>query len=65
MTRDDGLADFHSVVTVQLVDREGEPTTAARDEILDFLVHRLHGPATSDHATDAPTTDPSPDRNLP
>lgn len=37
----------HSVVTVHLIDRAGEPTAAARDEILDFLVHRLHGHATS------------------
>lgn len=37
----------HSVVTVHLIDREGEATTTARDEILDFLVHRLHGLATS------------------
>jgi len=32
----------HSVVTVHLIDREGEPTTTARDEILDFLHDRLH-----------------------
>lgn len=31
----------HSVVTVHLVDREGEPTVAARDEILSFLARRL------------------------
>jgi dienelactone hydrolase len=31
----------HSVVTVHLVDREGEPTTQARDEILHFLRSRL------------------------
>ncbi|MET8122472.1 dienelactone hydrolase family protein [Micromonospora sp. NPDC005189] len=33
----------HSVVTVHLIDGEDEPTTAARDEILDFLHDRLHG----------------------
>lgn len=32
----------HSVVTVHLVDGAGEPTIAARDEILAFLNHRLH-----------------------
>ncbi|UGT43646.1 dienelactone hydrolase family protein [Nocardia yamanashiensis] len=31
----------HSVVTAHLVDAEGEPTTAARDEIITFLVERL------------------------
>lgn len=32
----------HSVVTVHLIDRAGEPTVAARDEILAFFRHRLH-----------------------
>jgi dienelactone hydrolase len=54
----------HSVVTAHLVDREGEPTATARDEILDFLVHRLHGHADSDRSTDAHANRPSPDRNL-
>jgi dienelactone hydrolase len=31
----------HSVVTVHLVDRQGEPTAAARDEILSFFAQRL------------------------
>lgn len=31
----------HSVVTVHLVDQDGEPTAAARDEMLAFLRHRL------------------------
>lgn len=31
----------HSVVTVHLADRPGEPTLAARDEILDFFRRRL------------------------
>jgi len=33
----------HSVVTVQLIDREGEPTRQARDEILAFFRQRLVG----------------------
>ncbi|MEU2561015.1 dienelactone hydrolase family protein [Streptomyces longispororuber] len=32
----------HSVVTAHLVDREGHPTTRARDEIIAFLADRLH-----------------------
>ena len=31
----------HSVVTTHLIDEEGEPTIAARDEILAFFTHRL------------------------
>jgi len=31
----------HSVVTAHLIDAAGEPTVAARDEILAFLAHRL------------------------
>jgi dienelactone hydrolase len=31
----------HSVVTAHLIDAEGEPSLAARDEILSFFVHRL------------------------
>jgi hypothetical protein len=31
----------HSVVTFHLIDREGEPTRQARDEILDFFRMRL------------------------
>jgi dienelactone hydrolase len=33
----------HSVVTLHLIDREGEPTRAARDEILAFFRQRLLG----------------------
>jgi hypothetical protein len=35
----------HSVVTLHLIDRDGEPTCQARDEILDFFRMRLQGPA--------------------
>lgn len=31
----------HSVVTHHLVDEAGQPTAAARDEILAFFAHRL------------------------
>ena len=31
----------HSVVTAHLIDAAGEPTLAARDEILAFFAHRL------------------------
>lgn len=37
----------HSVVTAHLIDREGEPTSTARDEILNFLHGRLHEPIIS------------------
>jgi dienelactone hydrolase len=33
----------HSVVTVHLIDEEGQPTLVARDEILSFLSTRLQG----------------------
>jgi dienelactone hydrolase len=33
----------HSVVTLHLIDRAGEPTRAAVDEILDFFARRLKG----------------------
>jgi dienelactone hydrolase len=33
----------HSVVTAHLIDRAGEPTIAARDEIIAFLAQRLRG----------------------
>ena len=33
----------HSVVTLHLIDREGEPTRQARDEILAFFAQRLRG----------------------
>lgn len=33
----------HSVVTAHLIDKEGEPTLAARDEILTFFGERLKG----------------------
>jgi dienelactone hydrolase len=32
----------HSVVTVHLIDEAGQPTAAARDEILAFFAQRLH-----------------------
>jgi hypothetical protein len=31
----------HSVVTAHLIDEAGQPTIAARDEILSFFTHRL------------------------
>ena len=31
----------HSVLTAHLIDEAGQPTVAARDEILKFFVHRL------------------------
>ncbi len=39
----DVVASPHSVVTAHLIDEEGEPTVAARDEILAFLRRRLTG----------------------
>ena len=35
------VANPHSVVTAHLIDESGQPTTAARDEILAFFTHRL------------------------
>jgi dienelactone hydrolase len=35
------VASPHSVVTVHLIDEAGQPTIAARDEILDFFERRL------------------------
>lgn len=35
------VASPHSVVTAHLVDEEGEPTAAARDEVLTFFAERL------------------------
>ena len=35
------IKDAHSVVTVHLVDELGQPTLAARDEILEFFARRL------------------------
>jgi dienelactone hydrolase len=35
------VASPHSVVTAHLIDEAGQPTIAARDEILDFFAHRL------------------------
>ena len=35
----------HSVVTVHLVDREGHPSVAARDEIIGYLRQTLLGRA--------------------
>lgn len=39
----DVIGGPHSVVTAHLIDAEGEPTLAARDEILGFLAARLGG----------------------
>lgn len=36
------VASPHSVVTAHFVDEAGHPTTAARDEILEFFSQRLH-----------------------
>lgn len=41
------VATPHSVVTAHLIDEAGQPTLAARDEILAFLVRRLVEPRTS------------------
>ena len=38
---DANIKNPHSVVTAHLIDREGEPTRAARDEILAFFKQRL------------------------
>jgi hypothetical protein len=35
------VASPHSVVTAHLIDEAGQPTIAARDEILAFFTHRL------------------------
>jgi len=37
----DVVASPHSVVTAHLIDEAGQPTLAARDEILSFFAHRL------------------------
>ncbi len=37
------VASPHSVVTAHLIDEAGQPTIAARDEILSFFADRLHG----------------------
>jgi dienelactone hydrolase len=39
------VASPHSVVTAHLIDEAGQPTIAARDEILSFFTSRLAGPA--------------------
>ena len=45
---DQGVACPHSVVTAHLIDEAGQPTIAARDEILSFFADRLgEGPASS------------------
>ncbi|OAR25977.1 dienelactone hydrolase [Streptomyces sp. ERV7] len=41
---DEVVASPHSVVTAHLVDEDGHPTLAARDEILAFLTDRLRRP---------------------
>jgi len=43
----DVVASPHSVVTAHLIDEAGQPTIAARDEILSFFAQRLAGPSTS------------------
>ena len=35
------VANPHSAVTAHLIDQAGQPTIAARDEILSFFTHRL------------------------
>ncbi len=39
---DTPMSNPHSVVTLHLIDKEGEPTRAARDEILEFFKLRLN-----------------------
>jgi len=41
----DVVASPHSVLTAHLIDRDGQPTIAARDEILAFFTRRLAAPA--------------------
>lgn len=40
---DSPMKNPHSVVTLHLIDEAGQPTVAARDEILDFFAMRLKG----------------------
>lgn len=40
---DSPMKNPHSVVTIHLIDEEGQPTRQARDEILDFFRMRLSG----------------------
>ena len=40
---DSPMKNPHSVVTLHLIDEEGQPTLAARDEILEFFRMRLSG----------------------
>lgn len=40
---DSPMKNPHSVVTLHLIDEAGQPTVAARDEILDFFAMRLTG----------------------
>jgi dienelactone hydrolase len=40
------VASPHSVVTAHLIDEAGQPTIAARDEILSFFARRLNAPST-------------------
>lgn len=61
----------HSVVTAHLVDEEGEPTRAARDEILAFLAARLlrfapeNDPRASARATPFHIEPPPPTEEMP
>ncbi|OYU76300.1 MAG: dienelactone hydrolase, partial [Burkholderiales bacterium PBB5] len=43
------VASPHSVVTAHLIDEAGQPTVAARDEILGFFRHRLLPSELHDH----------------
>lgn len=47
------VASPHSVVTAHLIDEAGQPTIAARDEILNFLKHSLQANPTAPSAATA------------
>ncbi|WBY02523.1 dienelactone hydrolase family protein [Ramlibacter tataouinensis] len=48
----------HSVVTAHLIDEAGQPTLAARDEILAFFAQRLLRPSSDGAGADAPADQP-------
>lgn len=52
----------HSVVTAHLIDAEGQPTLAARDEILAFFAARLQGGPRVSSAGAAPSSQPGSPR---
>jgi dienelactone hydrolase len=54
------VASPHSVVTAHLIDDAGQPTIAARDEILSFFAQRLAGPSTSSETLSSVHGGPSP-----